>query len=93
MAKAKQEVIVKQDQEKPIPVEVLAESIKAISDGVRRLRAGPLNEDALLLLIQDATPAVTYGYKRIKLSSRHIKAVLNGMESLERAYLKPRPKS
>mgnify|MGYP001605680136 CR=1 FL=1 len=80
-------MIVKQDEQKPIPVEVLAASIKAISDGITKLRAGPLNERALVLLIQHAAPSIGYGKY---ISPKHIKAVLEGISSLEREYLKPK---
>lgn len=82
-------VIVKQDAEKPVPVEVLAESIKAISEGVRKLRAGPLNDKALLLLIHHASPG---GYRTPRPSMHDIRAVLDGMDALEATYLKKRPK-
>lgn len=81
----------KQDEERPVPIEVLAESIKAISDGVKKLRAGPLNERALVLLIQHAAPNIgKWGTNRIGMTE--IKAVLEGMESLETAYLKKKAK-
>ena len=47
----KSAVEVKQNAEKPVAVEVMAESIVAISDGVRRLRAGALNDRALDLSV------------------------------------------
>lgn len=70
-----------------VPVEVLATSIKGISDGIAKLRAGPLNEKALILLIQHAAPYIGYGKN---VTAKQIKAVLDGMESLEREYLKPK---
>jgi hypothetical protein len=81
-------VIVKQDEAKPVPVEVLAASIKAIAEGTRKLLDGPLNEKALLLLIQHAAPAVGGRYSNSKVGITEIKAVLEGMASLETAYLK-----
>jgi hypothetical protein len=84
------EITVKQKDDAPIAVEVLAESIKAISDGVRKLRSGRLNDKALLLLIQHACPAERkYGPKP---GVGTIKAVLAGMDALERTYLKPKNK-
>lgn len=80
-------VTVKQDELKPVPVEVLAASIKAISDGIVRLRAGPLNERALVLLIVNAAPTIGYGKN---ISAKHVRAVLDGISSLEREYLKPK---
>jgi hypothetical protein len=82
-------VLVKQDEQKPVAVEVLAESIKAIAEGVRKLRAGPLNERALFLLIQHAAPTIgKYNSQKIGISD--IRAVIEGMESLESVYLKPK---
>jgi hypothetical protein len=84
-------IVVKQDEQKPVPLEVLAESIKAISDGVRKLRAGPLNEGALILLIVHASPPWGRSYNRKKVTAKEVRAVLAGMESLEKQYLKKKP--
>ena len=77
-------VSVKQDPEKPVPIEVLAESIKTIAQGVRKLRAGPLNDRCLFLLVQHAAPKVDYK----TISARDIKAVFDGIDSLENEYLR-----
>lgn len=85
MAKTK----VRQSEEpaKEIPTEVLASSIVAIAEGVRKLRAGRLNDKALLLLIQHAAPNV--GPRNYSpLSIKEIRAVLDGIESLETTYLR-----
>ena len=73
------------EDQKEVPVEVIAQSIEAISVGIKKLRAGPLNDKALILLIQHATPLLSYG-KRV--GTTEIKAVLTGIESLEKTYLK-----
>lgn len=78
---------VKQNEERPVPVEVLAESIKAIAESVRKLRAGPLNEKALVLLIQHNTRGAG-AYGSGKVGTTEIRAVLDSMDSLEAAYLK-----
>jgi len=75
-----------QDKESELPIEVLAKSIEAISRGIQRLRAGRLNEKALLLLIQHASPSPYRSGQRVCISE--IKAVLDGMQSLEKTYLK-----
>jgi hypothetical protein len=72
---------VKQNPEKEIATEVIAESIVAISDGIKKLRAGRLNDRALVLLLHDVT-----GVAR-----RDIKVVLDGLQSLESTYIKKRP--
>jgi hypothetical protein len=77
-------VAVKQTPDKEVPTEVLADSIVAISRGVRQLRSGRLTDRALLLLIQDA--ALSIQHKPI--SQREIKAVLEGIDNLERMFLK-----
>lgn len=78
--------VVQKDEAKPMPVEIIAESVKAISDGIRRLRGGPLNDKALMLLIQHAAPSIgRYGQK---IGITEIRAVIEGIESLEATYLK-----
>ena len=86
-------IIVKQDAEKPMPVEILAEAIKAISDGIKKLRSGRLNERALILLIQHAAPTVRTGrYTRTTITAKTVKTVLEGIGNLESEYLKPKAK-
>lgn len=77
-----------------IPVEVLAAEILSISEGIKKLRAGRLNERALLLLIQHAAPTVKqHGrFSGSPITAKQVKAVLTGLESLEREYLKPKVK-
>lgn len=90
MMKKKLIPVLRQDPEKEVPVEVLAESIKAISAGVKKLCQGPLQDDALYMLIQKATPkqrGKSYGAKT-HVSIRVIKAVIEGMQSLEKEFLK-----
>lgn len=62
------------------PADVIAAAIVEISEGVKRLRAGRLNDRAIVLLLHAST----------SVAQRDIKAVLNGLESLEVEYLKPR---
>lgn len=79
-------VVVKQDQEKPVPTEIMAKAIVDISEGVKKLRAGPLTDKALLLLIQHAAPTKGYSGQRYGISE--IKDILDGIENLEKAYVK-----
>lgn len=65
-----------------VPTDVIASALVAISDGVKKLRSGALNERALLLLIQHAIPQTD------RPSVKQIKAVLDGAESLKASYLK-----
>lgn len=84
-------VAVKQTPEKEVPTEVLTESIVAISSGLKKLRSGRLTDRALYLLVQDAAPSVGGKYGNSKLSMKEIRAVFDGVESLERTFLKKKP--
>lgn len=82
-------ISVKQKPEAEVPIEVLAESIVAMAAGIRKLRAGRLNDRALFLLIQHAAPSIgKYGQK---LGVSDIKAVFAGIDALESEYLKKKP--
>jgi len=83
--KPKPTIEVIQPIDNPVPIEIMAEHIKAISDGVKKLMDGPLNKRAIFLLIQNATPTFKGG---AKISITEIRAVLDGIESLESVYLK-----
>ena len=75
------------EPEKQVPTEVLASSIVAIAEGVRKLRAGPLNDKALFLLIQHAAPNVgRHGYT--PLSIKDIRATLDGIDALEETFIR-----
>lgn len=90
MATAKK-ITVKHDEESPVPLEIMAQSIVAISAGIQKLRAGPLNERCLLMLIQGACPDVRVGkYAKSPVTQKQIKCVLDGISQLEAAYLKPK---
>jgi hypothetical protein len=89
---AAKKIVVKQDPEAEVPTEVLADAIVAIAEGVRKLRSGRLQDRTLCMLIADAAPG--YGaYPRKTVSLRDVKAVLDGIEALERTHLKPKPKA
>jgi len=65
-------------------LEELQEQVAAISAAVSELRASGISERALLILIQQAAPALRgarYGsYKKVPI--RTIRAVLDGIEDL-----------
>ncbi len=82
-------VSVKQNPEKEVTAEVLADAIEAIAAGVRRLRSTRLNDEALVLLIEHATPYTGGKYQKTKVGKAAVKAVLIGIDSLEKTYLKP----
>lgn len=71
---------IKQNPDDLIPVVVLAREIESICAGVRRLCAGRMNDRALLLLIQHSS----------KVSAKSLRAVIDGIENLERLYLRPK---
>lgn len=64
--------------EDPITTEVIAESIKKISDGMKQIKAGRLNDKAIIYLL----------HKSSGVSQDKIKKILNSLESLEMEYLK-----
>ena len=73
-------ILVKQ-VEPEVPTEILAEAIVSISASIKKLREGPLNDKALMLLIQHATP------RGRNVTIRDIETVLIGMGSLEATYI------
>jgi len=82
-------ISVKQDEKEPVPVEVLATSIREISASMKRLRRGPLGENALLLLIHQNTKATGPKYRaKTKPTIKEIKSVLDSIESLEKTYIR-----
>lgn len=60
-------------------VTVIAAEIKLLSDSIKRLRAGELNERAIITLIHDAEPNI---------GKTEIKAVLNAVANLPEYYLR-----
>jgi len=83
-------VTVRQSADNPVPTEIMAESIVAISASMKKLRASRLNDDALFLLIQHAVPSSGRRGSRTKVSIANIKAVFAGISSLEATFLKKR---
>lgn len=73
-----------EDQETTI--EVMADAIKEISLGIKSLRSGKLNEKALLMLIQGATKSPYRSQQKVSVSE--IRAVIDGIQNLEKTYLK-----
>jgi hypothetical protein len=78
--------VIKQDDQKPVPIEILAQQIGAIADGIKKLRSGPIKDDTLVLLIQNACPSVKGSYSKPTITE--IRSVLDGIENLRRAHLK-----
>lgn len=78
MAKVK----ITQPADEQVPVEIIATELSKIADGVAKLRSGPLNEKALLLLIQNAMPTTD------RPTLKQIRAVLDAAESLKAQYVR-----
>lgn len=67
--------------------EVMEKSIVAISEGIKKLRSTRLNDKALFLLIQRASPSISK-YPTRKVGIPDIEAVFEGIASLEKTFLK-----
>lgn len=87
MTSTKKAVTIKNDGETPIPTEVIAESIVAISQGIKKLRSGRLNDRCLFLLIQHAAPSMA-GYPPKRVGMNDVKAVIEGIEALEKTFIR-----
>ena len=73
------------------PLETVIEEIRAIQKSVEILKQSDLKENVLLLLIQEACPRVyrnNYNQKT-KIPISDIKAVLEGLASIEEKLLAP----
>lgn len=75
---ATKKVVVKQDAEKPVEVEVLAQAIVDIANAGKRLAASRLNRKAVIVLLAHDTG----------LGQGTVRTVLEGIESLQSTYLK-----
>jgi hypothetical protein len=77
-------ITVKQNEEKNIPTEILADAIISISQGIKKLRSGRLNNTCLIILIQNAAPT----FQGRPVAQRDIKAVLEGIDNLGKTYIR-----
>jgi hypothetical protein len=73
----KKQVVITQDELKPITKEVLAKSIVDISAALHQLRQSGLNRRAVVVLVRHITG----------LSSGTVNAVLDSLENLKHDYL------
>ena len=71
-------VIQDTDKDKEIPIEIIAQSIKNISEGLDKINRSNLTKRAVLLLVADAS----------KERKTTVNKVLNGIDSLKRLYFK-----
>ena len=75
-------VNIKQDEENPVPAEILAEAIKRIGDATRKLDASGLNDKAIVLLLSHSS-----GVSKTEVSN-----VLWALRNIEQTFLKKKPK-
>ena len=66
--------------------EQILEQMQAISAGVKKLWEGPINDRAILLLLQDAIGNRPGTYRQF--GTKDIQAVLDGMAAMESHFLK-----
>lgn len=74
-----QTVTVKRNEEKPEPVEVIAQAIIDVSAAFKKVNSSRLEKRAIILLIKDMNPNLTIG---------DINSVLYNAAKLEETYIK-----
>lgn len=78
---------IKQNDDAPVPTEILADAIVTVSRGMQKIMNGTLGENALVLLVQDAAGG------RGRISQEDVKLVLRNAARLEELYVrKPKAK-
>jgi hypothetical protein len=75
-------VTITQDPEKEVATEVIATSIQTIADAMKRIKAGRLNDSAIIQLIHAAC--------KPKVPRDHVVIVFRALNELERTWLKPK---
>lgn len=78
------QVVVKQPEppKDEVPVEIIADSIVTISNALKKLRSGRLNDKALMLLIQQAMP------QKHRVTVKQIRLIFDSIDALSATYLK-----
>lgn len=66
----KSKTIIKQNPEKEVPIEIMAEAVVAIAEGFKKLLSTRLTRDAIVVLIKE----------RSGVSKNQINVVLNNLE-------------
>lgn len=75
-------------QDKKVDVlKVLEDEIVSLSDGIKRLRSGRLNDRAIVSLIWEAS-SVSNGYQTRKVGKTEIKEILDAVENLPAFFFK-----
>lgn len=75
-------VTIKQNEEQPVATEILAEAIVTVSRAMKKVLAGPLADNALILLIQDAAGG------RNRISQDDVRLVLRNAARLEELFVR-----
>jgi len=71
-------VVKNKDEENPVPVEIIAESIEKIAKAMQIINSTRLTRRAIITLIHDHS----------KVSKKQIEVVLNNLDRLEEIWLK-----
>lgn len=82
----KKPVTIKQNPDAPVATDILAEAIVNVSRGMTKLLKGPLNESAVVILIQETCGG------RSAISREDVKRVLHAAADLEHNYVR-KPKA
>ncbi len=78
--KTTKKVVVRNNDENPIPTEIIAESIIKISDAITKMKSTKLTERAILILIRDSISG--------NIGLGDIKTVLDAAQDLSKNYIK-----
>lgn len=85
---ADKQVVVKQDEEKPVPEEILAAAIVNLSKGFQRAMEAGLTRSAITLLVRDMLPSPMSNQP----SRAQIDMVLRALPRLAETYISNVPK-
>lgn len=85
---SKKELEIIKDGENPESDTVIAKAIIEISSAIKRLLAGPITKDALVILIRENCQRIGPKWQRAKPTKKTIAAVLDSIESLKERYVK-----
>lgn len=78
----KPKMTIKQDENNPVPQEVIAAAIIQIAGAMKKIRESRLSDEAIVALIKDKSGIM----------KNTIRVVLNNLEDMEKIWLKPKKK-
>ena len=73
--------VVQAENQEPVATEIIAQSIKKVSDGIKAMDRSGLSEKAIILLLRDASGC----------GKREVENILWALRNLEKLYLKVKP--